>query len=401
MPASIVFFPVDNGDMTLITLADGRTILVDINIRQDADNPLTSTYDVASDLRGRLKRDMNNRPFVDVFLLSHPDKDHCTGLQKHFHLGALANYCDDNKIDNEKRIVIRELWSSPMVFRRASKNHTLCEDACAFNTEARRRVKINKENNFFNIPQGDQILIMGEDENGKTDDLNPILIKSGTTFRINNQEYDSNLECFLIAPMTKQSEELECTLSKNHSSVIINFSIASNNHSDKCRFLSGGDAEVEIWEMIWDKYRSTPEILAYNILQTPHHCSWRTLSYDSWSEKGESAKESADAVNALSQARKGAAIVASSKLIQDEDSDPPCIRAKRTYTRIVQQLSVSGKFYCTGEYPKSTNVKPLIFEIDNVGVRVANKAVIGAASIAASLTLEQDNTICQSIRFSR
>ena len=387
MPASIVFFPVDNGDMTLITLADGRTILVDINIRQDADNPLTSTYDVASDLRGRLKRDMNNRPFVDVFLLSHPDKDHCTGLQKHFHLGALANYCDDNKIDNEKRIVIRELWSSPMVFRRASKNHTLCEDACAFNTEARRRVKINKENNFFNIPQGDQILIMGEDENGKTDDLNPILIKSGTTFRINNQEYDSNLECFLIAPMTKQSEELECTLSKNHSSVIINFSIASNNHSDKCRFLSGGDAEVEIWEMIWDKYRSTPEILAYNILQTPHHCSWRTLSYDSWSEKGESAKESADAVNALSQARKGAAIVASSKLIQDEDSDPPCIRAKRTYTRIVQQLSVSGKFYCTGEYPKSTNVKPLIFEIDNVGVRVANKAVIGAALIAASPNL--------------
>lgn len=387
MPASIVFFPVDNGDMTLITLADGRTILVDINIRQDADNPLTSTYDVASDLRGRLKRDMNNRPFVDVFLLSHPDKDHCTGLQKHFHLGALANYCDDNKIDNEKRIVIRELWSSPMVFRRASKNHTLCEDACAFNTEARRRVKINKENNFFNIPQGDQILIMGEDENGKTDDLNPILIKSGTTFRINNQEYDSNLECFLIAPMTKQSEELECTLSKNHSSVIINFSIASNNHSDKCRFLSGGDAEVEIWEMIWDKYRSTPEILAYNILQTPHHCSWRTLSYDSWSEKGESAKESADAVNALSQARKGAAIVASSKLIQDEDSDPPCIRAKRTYTRIVQQLSVSGKFYCTGEYPKSTNVKPLIFEIDNVGVRVANKAVIGATSIAASPNL--------------
>ena len=387
MPASIVFFPVDNGDMTLITLADGRTILVDINIRQDADNPLTSTYDVASDLRGRLKRDMNNRPFVDVFLLSHPDKDHCTGLQKHFHLGALANYCDDNKIDNEKRIVIRELWSSPMVFRRASKNHTLCEDACAFNTEARRRVKINKENNFFNIPQGDQILIMGEDENGKTDDLNPILIKSGTTFRINNQEYDSNLECFLIAPMTKQSEELECTLSKNHSSVIINFSIASNNHSDKCRFLSGGDAEVEIWEMIWDKYRSTPEILAYNILQTPHHCSWHTLSYDSWSEKGESAKESADAVNALSQARKGAAIVASSKLIQDEDSDPPCIRAKRTYTRIVQQLSVSGKFYCTGEYPKSTNVKPLVFEIDNVGVRVANKAVIGAASIAASPNL--------------
>lgn len=387
MPASIVFFPVDNGDMTLITLADGRTILIDVNIRQDADNPSTSTYDVAGYLREKLKRDINNRPYVDVFLLSHPDKDHCTGLKKHFHLDSLANYADDRKLDSEKRIVIRELWSSPMVFRRASKNHILCEDACAFNTEARRRVNINKSYNFFNIPEGDQILIMGEDENGKTDDLTPILIKSGTKFRINNQAYDSYLECLLIAPMSKQSEELECVLSKNHSSVIINFMIASNHYPDKCRFLSGGDAEVEIWELIWQKYCYTPELLAYNILQTPHHCSWRTLSHDSWSGKGESAKESADAVNALSQARNGAAIVASSKLIQDEDSDPPCIRAKRTYMRIVHQFSVNGKFYCTGEYPRTTNVKPLVFDIDNLGVRVANKTTIGAASIAASPNL--------------
>ncbi|WEH90992.1 hypothetical protein PYR77_17820 (plasmid) [Acinetobacter soli] len=97
MTASIVFFPVDNGDMTLITLADGRTILVDVNIRQDADNPQSTTYDVASDLRSRLKRDSNDRPYVDVFLLSHPDKDHCTGLNKHFYLDSLDNYCDDEK----------------------------------------------------------------------------------------------------------------------------------------------------------------------------------------------------------------------------------------------------------------------------------------------------------------
>lgn len=387
MTASIVFFPVDNGDMTLITLADGRTILVDVNIRQDADNPQSTTYDVASDLRSRLKRDSNDRPYVDVFLLSHPDKDHCTGLNKHFYLDSLDNYCDDEKKDTEKRIVIRELWSSPMVFRRASKTHVLCDDAGAFNTEARRRVKINKDKHFYNIPVGDQILIMGEDENGKTDDLNPILIKAGTKFMINNQRYDHYLECLLIAPMPKQSEELECILSKNHSSVIINFSISSNNNLDKCRFLSGGDAEVEIWELIWQRYNHCPDLLAYNILQTPHHCSWRTLSHDSWSGKGENAKESEDAFNALSQARKGAAIVASSKLIQDEDSDPPCIRAKRTYTRIVNQFHVSGKFYCTGEYPNSTKVKSLVFEIDDYGVRVINIAAIGAAAIAASSNL--------------
>ena len=38
MTASIEFFPVGDGDMTLIRLATGRTILIDINIRNDADN---------------------------------------------------------------------------------------------------------------------------------------------------------------------------------------------------------------------------------------------------------------------------------------------------------------------------------------------------------------------------
>jgi hypothetical protein len=387
MTASIVFFSVGNGDMTLITLSDGKTVLIDINIRQSADDPNQDTYDVANDLRKRLKRDGLGRPYVDVFLLSHPDKDHCTGMKKHFYLGSLGDYADDKKSDTDKKIVIREIWSSPMVWKRASKNHTLCDDAVAFNKEAKRRVKLNKAKNFSNIPFGDQILIMGEDENGNTDDVSPILIKSGESFNNINGQYSSSLECFLIAPMAKQSEELECKLSKNHSSVIMSFRIAANEtQPDKCRFLSGGDAEVEIWELIWERYKNNTAVLEYNVLQTPHHCSWHTLSYDSWSDKGEAVQESEDAVNALSQARRGASIVASSKQILDEDSDPPCIRAKRTYSRIVNSYAVSGKFYCTGEYPNSSNVKPLEFEVGNDGVRIANK-IVGAAAIVASSNL--------------
>ena len=36
MQSTITFFPVDNGDMTLIKLEDKTTILIDINIRQVA-----------------------------------------------------------------------------------------------------------------------------------------------------------------------------------------------------------------------------------------------------------------------------------------------------------------------------------------------------------------------------
>ena len=88
MVAKIEFFPVDNGDMTLITLESGKRILIDVNIRKDADDEDNEDVpDVAEMLHKRLPRDTKQRQFVDVFLLSHPDADHCRGLEQHFHLG--------------------------------------------------------------------------------------------------------------------------------------------------------------------------------------------------------------------------------------------------------------------------------------------------------------------------
>ena len=55
----------------------------------------------------------------------------------------------------------------------------------------------------------------------------------------------------------------------------------------------------------------------------------------------------------------GAVIVASCKPIVDDDSDPPCIRAKREYQSIVDDAK--GAFYCTGEYRKPDAVEPLEF----------------------------------------
>jgi len=87
---------------------------------QSADDPEDVTRDVAKDLRDRLKRDSKSRPYVDAFLLSHADWDHCRGITKHFYLGPPEEYPDDKKKDSEKRIFIREIWSSPLVFRRAT-----------------------------------------------------------------------------------------------------------------------------------------------------------------------------------------------------------------------------------------------------------------------------------------
>jgi hypothetical protein len=359
MNPKIVFFPVDNGDMTLIELESGKTILIDTNIRESADDPDDDTPDVASMLRGRLHRDTQKRLCVDVFILSHPDQDHCRGLINHCHLGAP----EDNTGD---KIFIREIWSSPMVFRRASNNLTLCEDAKAFSKEAKRRVQYFRDHGQT-ASDGNRILILGEDENGKTDDLGDILIKVDEQITTLNGSVDATMTARLLGPLPKSDAgEEECILTKNNSSVIIQFSIACRGNTDACRFLTGGDAEVAIWERLWQKHKNN-DWLTYHLLQTPHHCSWHTLSYDSWS-KSKNPQPAPQAVKALSQALSGALIVASCKPILDDDCDPPCIGAKRIYQEITNSDSVKGEFLCTGEYPSKDAPDLMEIEITKCGI---------------------------------
>lgn len=377
MAATIAFFPVGNGDMTLITLESGHTILIDVNIRVDADNPEKDTPDVAKNLRSRLKRNAKGRLYVDVFLLSHPDKDHCSGLERHFHLGPPADW-----VKTDDKIFIREVWSSPMVFRRASRSHVLCSAAAAFNCEARRRVARFREVGAA-VDEGDRILILGEDENGKTDDLTEILVKVDEEFTRVSGESDPTMTARLLAPQPRNDDEsVEESRAKNRSSTIINFSLKGGGVADAGRFLTGGDAEVAIWERLWERHHERPDWLRYDILQTPHHCSWHSLSHDSWSKMGEKARMCAAARSALSQTRKGAVIVASSEAISDDDRDPPCVRAKREYEVITKEAG--GSFLCVGE--PADNPEMIEFEIGKDGPRRKTRpmkapAIIGSGAI--------------------
>ena len=367
--------------MTLVELESGRNLLIDINIRTAADDPDDETPDVASKLRNRLDRDSKGRLYVDAFLNSHPDQDHISGLRNHFHVGAPDEWSKD-----DDKILIREIWSSPMVFRRASSNHTLCDDAKAFNAEARRRVKKFRDTGG-SVSDGDRILILGEDEDGKTDDLEDILIRVDEEFGHINGASDTSFSVRLLGPLPKdEDEEQEETLAKNRSSTILQISLQGGGVADQCRFLTGGDAEVAIWEKLWDRHQDRTNWLSYDVLQTPHHCSWHSLSYDSWSDYGEDAEVCEDARNALSQGRKGAVIVASSKPIKDDDNDPPCIRAKREYEDIAKEFR--GSFKCVGEHPSPDNPDVLEIEVTRNGPRLATRlmapaTVFGSAAVGS------------------
>src|ERR1035437_9012984 len=163
MSVRTTHFCVANGDMMLVEFESGRKLVVDINIRTAVDDPEDDTPDVAEQLRSRLARDSKGRLYIDAFLLTHPDEDHCRGLARHFHLGPPSDWSK-----NADKILIREMWSSPIIFRRASKDHTLCDEAADWAWEARRRVQLFRDNAGAGS-DCDRILILGEDVAGKTD----------------------------------------------------------------------------------------------------------------------------------------------------------------------------------------------------------------------------------------
>ena len=376
MTTQTTHFKVDNGDMALVQLASGCCLLVDIRIRSDADDPNGEAPDVGRQLRDRLEtlgRDGEGRLYVDAFLLTHPDQDHVLGLREHFHLGPPDTW--DERAD---KILIREMWSSPIVFRRADRKagHALCDDAEAWRAEARRRAKQFKAIGW--AVDGDRIKILGEDIDRKTEGLEAVLVRAGETFATIAGQFDSSFSAFLIAPMVADDDDEAERLSKNNSSVILNLTLIAAD-GGRARYLIGGDAEVAIWEAVHDRY--TADQLTYDVLIAPHHCSWHSLSWDSWSRYGEGARVSPKARAALAHAAAGATILASSVAVMDDDNDPPCIRARREYLAILKP--VGGAFVCLGE---EVGDEPYELTVSRWGTRPTRRRVAtGVASTGAGV----------------
>ncbi|MDH8362161.1 hypothetical protein QIG42_27140, partial [Klebsiella pneumoniae] len=71
--------------------------------------------------------------------------------------------------------------------RHHAQNHPLCDDAIALNTEVKRRVNLYRQNGYLD-GVGNQVLVLGKDENGKTDDIPYILLElDNTTSYINGE----------------------------------------------------------------------------------------------------------------------------------------------------------------------------------------------------------------------
>lgn len=302
-----------------------------------------------------MNTDEDGRPYVDVFVLTHPDADHITGFNTMFHTGDPEDWSDKSN-----KIIINEIWSSPRVFRRATAkgangNNPLCDDAKVFNREAKRRVQLYRDGGYIG-GAGNRIILLSSDEDGKTDDIPHIVADLFTSFARMSGIDDGSLNAFLLAPADKQEvAEDEEELSKNNSSAIIRFDLSnaiydanygydvSYTHS----FLIGGDAEVKCWEVLHDKLEAAGQLneLAYDVLLAPHHCSWRSLSNDSESNCDDP-KLNKSAHAALSKANKNAVVLCSSQ--EFGEKTPPSQLARDEYEKILKDND-GYKFYAVAE----------------------------------------------------
>lgn len=351
------FYPVGNGDTTLITLDDKTTLLIDCKIREGEESiDGTKIYPVKDDLLENLKR-KNGIPVVDCFILTHADEDHCLGFEKHFFTGNPLSYSDRNLQNNE--IIVEELWVSAMIFLDQSN-----DDAKAIKKEAERRRQLWLENDFNSNNSGNRIRIIGYN-NGERYQSVPNSVPGEIIMEINGKFFH-DFRLFVHAPFKKHVISSTAAEDKNFRSIIMQAAFKEQTTDLTWSFfLFGGDADHYIWaEVLKQTTRHQNEDkLSWDILLAPHHCSWtffNDVPYDAYEENK---IPRASTLQILDYQGSNAKIIASCKTIKNNDDNPPHFPAKQQYINKIN----GNNFLNTAVEPNEKEPLPIVFEVTSFG----------------------------------
>ncbi len=366
----IKFYPVGNADCSLIKLDNGKTIIVDCQLLADLTDGQGKRvmFDVKADLLKELKRDVYDRPFVDLFISTHPHDDHCKGFSGNFYHGDVSDYDKDK---NKDEIIIEELWITP----RGIKNE-LSSPSEDVRKEAKRRRKLYDSDANFKGSQGNYLRIIGYDEDKDFDGR--YCYVPGKLVTMVHGESLAWLDIFIHAPFKEDVETSKKSDDKNATSIVVQLAFKVAGYIGyKSRVLMGGDAEYKIWQHIIDN-NNEDDRLKWNIFLAPHHCSW------SFFNEPDNKKEILQTAEIIlcQQLGNSAHIIASSNEIRDDGNNPPCYEAKQQY---IKQLKAGvSHFLNTATHSKHGSIpQPIVFKINENGkILKASTTVAGASSIS-------------------
>ncbi len=360
---SIKVYPVGNGDTSLISLSGNQHMMIDCKIDNDAPTN-KDKFDVKKDLVANLPKDSEGRHHLDVFILTHPDNDHCAGFKDTFFCDDPANYDKDAKERNA--IIIDELWFSNTLFDRFTD--PLSDAAKNFKKEAKRRKDL-----FKNSPEkaklpGNRIILIDFKDECKDDGFESIIVEPGTSTNIFNKVEKTDFSLFIHGPFKTPTDDSQ---PRNETSVIMQLRFGSANDEMAALAFFAGDADYNRFQRLLDE--RDDESIQWDLLLAPHHCSWTYFNmtpYEDFPEPQDSA------IEFLQRQRGAGMIVASSKEIIDDDDNPPHYAAKQEYIGQIDE----DDFYSTGDDP----LTPLVFEAGNNGF--SKKDYIAKANLVSAVS---------------
>lgn len=332
--ATIRFFPVGNGDCTLLWVGETR-ILIDLSPRIQSGDPHYDVEEMRDELLPLVKRN-DGRYVVDALLITHPDRDHVLEAEELLHLGEPEDY---NAAD--ERILVEEILYVPASFEAQADG--LSSDAKAVLSEIERRLEA--DSSAGNVVTA----LIGP--NGQDPGADRVFTAGDVIDTFGATASDTRLSATVYAPRGVLDPE-----DRNDVSGVVQFSITPSGSVDPVRIVMGGDAPYEVWEDIYDK--ESLDDFKYDLLLAPHHCSWSVF--------GESSDDDAsDKVIALFKNCHSEAKIVSSSFAINREGTPPNEDAAEIYRDIVGE----DDFYCTGEYPSEDEHIPIVFEISDSGVQ--------------------------------
>ena len=358
-----VFWPVGTGDSTTIVIKPGVVMQLDLRHLEKAEDSNDPAWPVVDELV-RLLPEKNNKPYLSVFVLTHPDKDHILGFQELL-----------------KKVTIGEIWHTPRIFRDYEDELELCEDALAFRKEVHRRRKA-----IIAAPDqvkaGDRVRVIGHDDilnEEKYKDFPPdrTTMPGNSITLIDDEDLADCFNAFVHAPF-----KVDAADSRNNTSLSLHIRLSDGDGMGEGLFW--GDREYPTLKQIFEvteahEEKGNTQYLMWDATLAPHHCSKKAMFWKDDREDEESFKK--DIMDYLEKYQKdGAIVIASANAdFTDEEGDlPPHGKARKKYEAIVD----AGNFICTHEYPDEEKPQPFVLEVTSGGIarRQSSKAQ-GLASV--------------------
>jgi hypothetical protein len=333
-----MFWPVGTGDSTTIGINEDTVMQVDLHDLECANQEGDPHVAIVDELVKSLPK-KDRKPYLALFVLTHPDKDHCCGFAELL-----------------KKVTIGELWFTPRIFREYTGE--MCDDAIAFRKEARRRRDRTIE--VGGLPEaGDRVRVFGydellEEEKFKGFPKNLLTVPGTTVTMVDGTDYEGMFAAFVHAPFKDDCTDGE----RNDTSLALQITLTNGEATGRALLL--GDLCYPAIRKIFD-ITGKKEFLEWNVFQAPHHCS-KSVMY--WRGEGEDEAKLKQGILDDLEAAAGtpAYIVASCEPIPASNKpgdNPPHEKAKARYEELVD----ANHFLCTQEHPDEDTPEAIVFQL--------------------------------------